>query len=305
MALTVITLINAPPSLRGDLSKWLQEISTGVYVGDINRKVREQLWERTKQTVAKGQATITYVTNNELGYDFDMHQTEFQRVTLDDIPLVMVPLNNLENRTDNMDKGFSNAAKYRQAKKFTKKKLKITVPYVVLDVETTGLDIQKCELIEIAAIKYKGNQLQYFEKLIKIDNLLSETIISLTGITDELIKSEGEPLESVLYELVDFIEDLPIVGFNINFDLSIINHQFILNDKKVIKNKSYDLLKFVKKEKMYLKTYTLDSVLHEYGIPVKKRHRAMADTKLTFELSKKVNKFEEKLFKDYDKTKES
>lgn len=32
MPLTVITLKKSPPSLRGDLTKWMQEISTGVYV---------------------------------------------------------------------------------------------------------------------------------------------------------------------------------------------------------------------------------------------------------------------------------
>ena len=33
MPLTVITVKNAPQALRGDLTKWMQEIATGVYVG--------------------------------------------------------------------------------------------------------------------------------------------------------------------------------------------------------------------------------------------------------------------------------
>ncbi len=46
MVMTVVTLSKVPPSLRGDLTKWMQEIATGVYVGNFNTRVREQLWER-------------------------------------------------------------------------------------------------------------------------------------------------------------------------------------------------------------------------------------------------------------------
>lgn len=46
MPFTVITLKNTPNSLRGDPSKWMQEIATGVYVGNFNSKIREELWER-------------------------------------------------------------------------------------------------------------------------------------------------------------------------------------------------------------------------------------------------------------------
>lgn len=38
----VITLANCPPALRGDLTKWLQEISTGVYVGQVSARVRDE-----------------------------------------------------------------------------------------------------------------------------------------------------------------------------------------------------------------------------------------------------------------------
>ena len=44
MPFTVITLKSSPSSLRGDLTKWMQEIATGVYVGNFNKKVREELW---------------------------------------------------------------------------------------------------------------------------------------------------------------------------------------------------------------------------------------------------------------------
>lgn len=37
----VITLTKVPYSLRGDLTKWCQEIQTGVYVGNVNARIRD------------------------------------------------------------------------------------------------------------------------------------------------------------------------------------------------------------------------------------------------------------------------
>lgn len=52
----VITLSKTPMSLRGDLTKWCQEIQTGVYVGNVNAKIREQLWQRIEKNIGTGEA---------------------------------------------------------------------------------------------------------------------------------------------------------------------------------------------------------------------------------------------------------
>ncbi len=43
MPFTVVTLKSVSPSLRGDLTKWMQEIATGVYIGNFNSRIREKL----------------------------------------------------------------------------------------------------------------------------------------------------------------------------------------------------------------------------------------------------------------------
>lgn len=91
MPLTVITLKNAPPSLRGDLTKWMQEIAVGVYVGNINSKVREELWKRVVESVGEGEATISYAYRNEIGYNFETHNSSRMVIDYDGIPLVLVP----------------------------------------------------------------------------------------------------------------------------------------------------------------------------------------------------------------------
>ena len=50
----VITLTDCPPKVRGDLSKWLLEISTGVYVGNLSARVRTELWGRICEHVKAG-----------------------------------------------------------------------------------------------------------------------------------------------------------------------------------------------------------------------------------------------------------
>src|SRR5690625_4419711 len=111
MAMTVITMSNAPMSLRGDLTKWMQEIATGVYIGNLNPRVREELWERVTQSVGKGQATLSYATRNELGYQFMTHRTKQINVSFDGIPLVMIP-KEADRITDGLKRGFSNQAKF-------------------------------------------------------------------------------------------------------------------------------------------------------------------------------------------------
>ena len=41
MPMTVIILTKKKKKIRGDLTKWMQEISTGVYIGNFNSRVRE------------------------------------------------------------------------------------------------------------------------------------------------------------------------------------------------------------------------------------------------------------------------
>ncbi|NMD37348.1 MAG: type I-E CRISPR-associated endoribonuclease Cas2, partial [Christensenellaceae bacterium] len=117
MPLTVITLSNVPKSLKGDLSKWMQEIATGVYVGNFNTKVREKLWERVTANIEEGEATISYYYRNEIGYKFSTVNTKRESVDFDGIPLVM--LKNSENfKEENIKLGYSKASKIRKSKKY-------------------------------------------------------------------------------------------------------------------------------------------------------------------------------------------
>ena len=47
-------MTNCPPRLRGDLSKWLCEINTGVYVGNVSSRVRDAVWDRVCQNLKNG-----------------------------------------------------------------------------------------------------------------------------------------------------------------------------------------------------------------------------------------------------------
>ena len=90
MPLTVITLKNSTPSLRGDLSKWMQEIATGVYIGNFSSRIREYLWSRVIESVGNGEATLSYASRNEIGYKFETYNTKRETIDCEGIPLVKI-----------------------------------------------------------------------------------------------------------------------------------------------------------------------------------------------------------------------
>lgn len=293
MPMTVVTLTSVPGSLRGDLTKWLQEISTGVYVGNINTRIREELWERIIDNIKQGQATISYAKHNEIGYDFIVYNTKREVAYYDGIPLVFLPK---ELNTEALKKlGFSDAAKFekiKRARKYRKtKSADEEKKYVVIDIETTGIDSEKDDIIEIAAIKMEDNRKNIFQELIKIKKRIPKEISALTGITDEMLANSGKDISVVLNEFLDFVGNATLIGYNIKFDVSFLNTELTKNDKDILANKTICLLQEAKRKQKLLRDYKLGTVLKKYEIPTEGLHRAYIDAEAEYELAMKLNIF--------------
>lgn len=72
--MTVMILERVSASTRGDLSRWLIEISTGVFVGQISALVRQALWERCVRNAGDGTVLQLWSANNEQGFEMQCHQ---------------------------------------------------------------------------------------------------------------------------------------------------------------------------------------------------------------------------------------
>ena len=68
----VIVLNNVPVSLRGDLTRWLVEVKSGVYIGQVSARVRDKLWDKCMTNKRTGGVFQAWSTNNEQGFRMRM-----------------------------------------------------------------------------------------------------------------------------------------------------------------------------------------------------------------------------------------
>lgn len=66
--MTVIVLIAAPGGLRGHLTRWMVEVSAGVFVGNPGRRVRDGIWSTLVERIEAGQAVMIEPAKNEQGW---------------------------------------------------------------------------------------------------------------------------------------------------------------------------------------------------------------------------------------------
>lgn len=152
--------------------------------------------------------------------------------------------------------------------------------YVVFDLETTGLEASSDRIIEIGALKYKNNELvDEFSILINPEIELPPVITKITGLKDEDLKDK-ETIENVLPKFITFIEDLPLIAHNSEFDLGFIEGNIKRLGLNMISNKNIDTIEiariYIPKAYNY-KLETLKKYFHlEYG-----SHRSVDDCKTT------------------------
>jgi DNA polymerase III subunit epsilon len=155
--------------------------------------------------------------------------------------------------------------------------------FIVFDFETTGLDCYKHEIIEIGAIKVDRDGVNHetYQILVKPNKRFAKKITEITGITKEMLEKDGVPIEKALPEFLNFIEDLPLVAFNSEFDmgfLSIANER--LGNKK-LKNKVSCALKLARKAWPGRDSYKLSSLAEDGGLSTEDAHRALGDCRRT------------------------
>ncbi|MEW8957404.1 3'-5' exonuclease, partial [Clostridium sp.] len=165
---------------------------------------------------------------------------------------------------------------------------------VIFDVESTGVDITKDEIIQIAAIKLNrdGTIVPFEEFIIPSKSVgLSKEV---HGFSDEYLNKNGRRAREVLLEFLDFIKDKVIVGHNVQYDLGILNSELRRLNLDPFKIKGYyDTLDMGRKLYPTLESHKLETLSKLLKTSVKPSHNAMDDILATkdilLSMAKKLN----------------
>jgi DNA polymerase-3 subunit alpha (Gram-positive type) len=157
-------------------------------------------------------------------------------------------------------------------------------PYVVVDIETTGTQPLKNDIIEIGAVYVQDGQVtKQFSKLVCPVEEISPYITEITGITSDMVKDKP-PIEEVLPEFLAFCEDAFLVGHNLFiFDYRMLKVKAAVMGIRLEK-KGLDTLVIARKCLAHLPSRKLGDLCRYYGIELVQAHRAYADAYATYEL---------------------
>jgi CRISPR-associated protein Cas2 len=91
--MVVMILEKVPTSLRGELTRWLIEPHTGVFVGHVSARVRDKLWDKCCQAKRTGGVVQAWSTNTEQRFMIRAAgETRRTVVDLEGLQLIRVPL---------------------------------------------------------------------------------------------------------------------------------------------------------------------------------------------------------------------
>ncbi len=168
--------------------------------------------------------------------------------------------------------------------------------WIVLDVETSGLDPRADRLLAIAAlaviIDFRGKKMMIdvsdsFEAVLRQDEVSDKSNILLHGIGANAQRTGSDP-RFVLHSFKEWVADAPLFAFHAPFDEAMIQRAYQDHLGKKIKNIWIDIEPLASIAYRKIKARSLDQWMAEFGIECAVRHQAAADTFATAELFMKI-----------------
>lgn len=159
--------------------------------------------------------------------------------------------------------------------------------FAFVDIETNGSTYYKDEIIELGIIIYEDGKItQTYDQLFSCNKYVPKYIQNLTGIKNADLKNK--PLFSDQAQTIfSLLEDSVFVAHNVSYDYNFLKFHLgkcglNLNTEKVCS------LNFSKKLFPESSKHSLETVIKNLNINVNRRHRALDDCKVVFDLYKKM-----------------
>lgn len=167
--------------------------------------------------------------------------------------------------------------------------------YVVIDIETTGLDPRFDEIIEVAGIKY-DNRLEVgrFQSFVKPQQKISSFITELTGITNEMV-AHAPRIKTVLPDFLSFLDDSIIVGHNVHFDINFIYDNAEYLGLSSFTNDFVDTMRISRRLYKDLENHKLSTLVSFLQVGSSVEHRALADCIATYECFVKMQAYADQI----------
>lgn len=159
-----------------------------------------------------------------------------------------------------------------------KRLVKYVPDYVVFDLETTGVDVIKDDIIEISAVKVLGGKVaDTFSTLVNPGRPIPYYATQVNGITDEMVE-DAPDIREALADFLAFAGDAVLVGHNIqSFDLNFVSNAAEGLFGKTVENDYIDTLYMARSCLPELSHHKLVDVASYFHISAEGAHRALCD----------------------------
>ena len=155
---------------------------------------------------------------------------------------------------------------------------------VSVDVETTGLNADLHEIIEIGAVKLAGGKIvAEYSELVKPEKPVPDHITRLIGISDRELEKASR-IREVLPSFLDFVSGARILGQNVGFDVAFLRASAGLGNFA----SPFDTCELARILLPMLPSYSLDSLMEYFSLECENRHRALDDARVTAQVFLKL-----------------
>lgn len=161
--------------------------------------------------------------------------------------------------------------------------------YTVIDLETTGLSVNRCEIIELSAVRVRNSEPQeVFTSLVKPANPIPDYISRLTGITNDDVA--GAPsIGDVIGDFFSFLGDDLLVGHSaMTYDINILYDVSEELCGQPLRNNFLDTLEYARRCDIDIADCKLATIADYYGIVNEEAHRSLSDCLTTYKCYEKM-----------------
>ena len=149
----------------------------------------------------------------------------------------------------------------------------------VLDTETTGLDVARDAIIELAGVRVRAGEVikdDHFTSLVNPGRPISARSARIHGITDADVAG-APPFEEVMLAFAEWAGAQPLAGYMVGFDLAIMRAEHHRHGMRWQVPLALDVQALARLVAPRLPEFSLEAVAAWLNIEIEQRHRALSD----------------------------